>query len=762
LKSPRLLQGIWLALVIVGSTLLARTPVNFDLSGFLPSAASPTQRLLVEQLRDGIGGRLLLIAISGDRSETRARISQQLAQRLQHSSQFSLVANGAPPPAAQMAWLIQRRYLLSSTLDAATFSEAGLHRALENDLRLLASPAGALVKPWIARDPTGESLRLLQTLAGSSTTAKQHDVWFSPDGQHALLLAYSRAPGFDAEAQQATLKTVRDAFAASRPRASPARLLLSGPAVFAVESRQAIEHASQRLTLASVLLVTLILGIVYRAWRPLLYSLIPVLSGLLAGCAAVAAGFGSIHGITLAFGAVLIGEAVDYPAYLFTYRHADEALTLTAQRIGTTLKLAMLTTAIGALAMLLSGLDGLRQLGVLVAVGTLAAGLTTRWIVPTLNPGHYHLPRPPRFQFIQLPRWLPWLLIVAAVVILARADAIWDDDLAHLSPASAQTLATDRSLRSELGAPELRYLLSFTALDAEQALAMSEHQQAWLDDLVRQSVIGGYALAAQSLPSQAAQRARLAALPDSATARSNLQRALVGLPFKPDAFAPFLRELEAARSLPTIQRRDLDGTPWATRVDALLIPSGGHWLALAPLSGVADPKRLRAAVAQHATSGVALLDLKSDTETLLRHARDQALRLVVVGLVLIAALLAWALNSMRAAIRALLPVVAAMLGSVALLVLFGERLNLFHLIALLLVLGIGLNYALFFQRPDDDSATTERATLAVTLCGATSLTAFMCLALASIPVLHAIGLSVVLGTLLSLLNLAALSPPRRR
>lgn len=750
-------SGIWLALLLACVAVLLRTPINFDLSGFLPRAASPAQRLLVSQLHDGIGGRLILAAISGDSAEQRAQISQQFAARLYASDQFSLVSNGAPPSPAQMEWLIARRYLLSPTMNADRFTPAGLRQALETDLRLLASPAGALIKPWLARDPTGEISRLLQALGGTQITARQYGVWRSHDGKQALLLAYSHAPGFDAAAQQRTLATLRAAFAASKPDASQAKLLLSGPAVFSVEARAAIETASHQLSLAALILVTLILAAAYRAWRPVTFSLIPVVSGMVAGAAAVGAMFGEIHGITLAFGAVLIGEAVDYPAYLYTYRQRGEALEHTARRIQRTLTLAMLTTAVGALAMLLSGFDGLRQLGVLVAAGTLAAGLTTRWILPTLNPGVYRLPELPNGPFQRrLPHWLPWVLLAGALLVLVRADAIWDDDLTRLSPLDPRTLAQDHALRSELGAPEVRYLLAFRAPTADTALALSETQQPLLDTLVSQGVIGSYLLAAQTLPSLAMQAGRRAALPDPASAARNLEFALQGLPFRADAFAPFLRDLEATRHLPPLTRQSLGNTLWATRVDALLTPSEGQWLALAPLSGVNAPTVLRHAIAAHPE--VSLIDLKGDAESLLRHAREQALWLVGVGIVVIALLLAVALKSPRAAARALLPVLTALVMAVAALVLAGERLNLFHLISLLLVLGIGLNYALFFQ--DRDTHSTQ-ARLAVSLCGATSLTAFACLALSRIPVLHAVGLSVVLGTLFSLLNLAASRKPGR-
>lgn len=758
------LRLLWLAVLLLSIAQLVRTPLNLDLSGFLPRHAQPTQRLLIDQMHDGVGGRLILLAISGDTLEQRARISKQLTTDLQHSAAFSLVANGAPLPPAQLEWLMERRYLLTPSLHTQTFSAASLRQMLEESLRLLASPLSSMVQTWLPRDPGGTMLALLQSLAGQHQPFTQHGVWFSHDGQRALLLAYSHAPGMDAGAQERAINSIHHIFAASLRtadgRISPAQLQLSGTAVFAAEARQKIERAAQRTAGLSILLVTLILWFVYRAWKPVAYSLIPLLTGLLVGAAAVGAWFGSIHGITLAFGAILIGEAVDYPAYLFTHRASNEALTTTAKRIHRALWLAMLTTALGALFMLLSDLEGLRQLGLLTAAGTLAAGLSTRWLLPSLQPGEYHLPRLPAWP--RPPRWLAVLLLAGTVIVLARADLVWDDDLSNLSPTSSEALALDRTLRSELGAPDARFLLTFRAPTAEAALILSEQHQAWLDSLVRDGVITGYALAAQSLPSQAAQQARRIALPNAEALSQALLQALQGLPFRANSFDPFLRDIEHSRSLPLIQRHDLDGTPWATRVDALLTRSQDEWIALAPLSGISHVARLTAAVDQHPAPGMALLDIKGDTEVLLRNAREQALYLMLAGIATIALLLGVGLGNAWAAARTLLPVLAAMLTTTAALLVLGVRLNLFHLISLLLVLGIGLNYALFFQRSVENESAAQRTALAVSVCGMTSIAAFTCLTLTSIPVLQAIGLTVLLGTLFSLFYTATWRIPDAR
>jgi predicted exporter len=123
----------------------------------------------------------------------------------------------------------------------------------------------------------------------------------------------------------------------------------------------------------------------------------------------------------------------------------------------------------------------------------------------------------------------------------------------------------------------------------------------------------------------------------------------------------------------------------------------------------------------------------------------------------IAALLAWGLRSPARAARVLVPVFGALVLDVAILLAAGLRISLFNLVALLLVVGIGLNYALFFNQPAPDREERSRTLLSLAVCCATTLSAFGCLAFSQTPVLRAIGITVALGTVLSLVMAAALS-----
>ena len=260
------------------------------------------------------------MGIEGADAPTRARLSKQIAQRLRADPAFVSVNNGEPVSAERdRAFLFNNRYLLSPAVTPARFSVDGLHAALSDSIDLLASPAGLLVKSLLPRDPTGEMVQLLDQLNSGTRPQMVDGAWASRDGARALMLMQTRASGSDTDAQQRAMAAIRQAFDTAIPGCNPmpTRLVMTGPGVFSVTSRDTIKSQVSRLSIVSVVLIATLLLLVYRSFTALALGFLPVISGALAGIAAVSLGFGAVHGITLGFGTALIGEAVDYSIYLF-------------------------------------------------------------------------------------------------------------------------------------------------------------------------------------------------------------------------------------------------------------------------------------------------------------------------------------------------------------------------------------------------------------------------------------------------------------
>src|SRR5277367_4797896 len=104
--------ALWLCGAALACVIVARAHYVTDLSAFLPAKPTPTQQLLVDQLRDGPASRLILLAIEGGGAAARAQVSAATAVRLRRDPQFSSVNNGEPVTAQRdREYLFQHRYL---------------------------------------------------------------------------------------------------------------------------------------------------------------------------------------------------------------------------------------------------------------------------------------------------------------------------------------------------------------------------------------------------------------------------------------------------------------------------------------------------------------------------------------------------------------------------------------------------------------------------------------------------------------------------
>ncbi len=759
--------AIWLATVLVCVAVIARTQFSADLSAFLPRSPTPVQQVLVEQLRDGVVSRLMLIAVEGAEPPALAQTSKRLAAELRKLPEdFAAVNNGERTGQNKdHEYLWRHRYLLSPAVTAEHFSVAALRTALEEDLQLLGSPAGALVQRILPNDPTGELLRLVEQFEGQSRPALQNGVWFSQDGRRALLVAQTRAAGYDIDAQERALALIRSAFANDTDATAQAgqKLLLSGPGVFSVTTRASIKADAWRFSVIAITLIAVLLLMLYRSPRVLLLGLLPVFSGVLAGVAAVSLGFGTVHGITLGFGVTLIGEAVDYALYLFTQVTADETPADTLTRLWPTLRLGLLTSLCGFSAMLLSGFPGLAQLGLFSIAGLFMAVAVTRYVLPALLPPGFtvHAATGLAPRVASVVRWAPALrypVILAAVLAMiflaAQRGPLWSGELASLSPLASSDRLLDEQLRRDIGAPDVRHLVVINAGDQEAALSASEKTSAILQRSVQQGYLEGFESPAVYLPSLATQRARQAALPAAQALREHLQHAQRGLPFRGGLFEPFLLDVAAAATQPLVNRADLQGSGLALKLDSLLLKRSGDqntgWIAMLPLRGVSNTDAIGRELALLPDSQAVLIDLKRESDALYQSYGREVITYALFGLGAIVLLLLASLRAPRRVIEVLAPLAVAVLVTFSLLVLGGNPLSIFHLVGLLLVVAVGSNYALFFERPAASAAERERTLVSLLFANITTMLGFGLLGFSTVPVLHAIGSTVGIGAFLCL------------
>lgn len=742
--------GMWLSATHVA--------VHSELGDLLPEGTTATQRLLLTQVRSGLAGRLVLLALEGGNPDELAQASREFSERLRVSGHFTLVENGAQGLMPHDRALVFRfRYLLSPMIGPDRFSRDSLRAALQQRLDDLRSPLAPLIKDTIPADPTGELFTVVTAWFGEDRPAKHRGVWMSKDMSKALLLVETKAAGFDADAQAAIQQDVRQSFASLVRQPERLRLLMTGPGVFAVEAKQTIEREAWRLSTAAAVVVVLFLYASYQSITLVLLSLIPLTAGIMAGMLAVQGWFGFIHGITLGFGITLLGVVDDYPIHLFSHLNARASASAAMEEIWPTMRLGVLTTAIGFASLLFAGFPALTQLGLFAVTGILTAAVVTRWVLPRFVPEGF-LPRPlwPAFhakleRLTRMKPVIPGVIILACAALLWSHTPLWETELASLSPVSDAKKQLDRQLRDELGAPDMRDLLVIEGQTEEDVLKYGEVLDAKLERLRISGAIAGYDLISHYLPSRRTQQDRQSHLPERPVLMRNLDQALTGLPFTPGLFAPFLAAVETARTQTPLQRKDFEDTAFGARVASLMFEQDGTWKAVVPLRGVADRTQLTEIVGNWNMPSVTYVDLKEESNRLMTAYRDRTFIIMVSGLLVISVALGVGIQSVGLLWPILSPIMGSLLVVAAVVNLAGESLSLFHIATFLLVIGLGLDYALFFNRPEGSEEERSSTLYGLLVCSMTTILVFGVLASSDIPVLHAIGMTAAVGSFCCLL-----------
>lgn len=742
-------------------------PLRTDMADFLPQGRTEAARFMLGELRGGAASSLILVGIENAPVATLARISNAMTGTLQDSALFSLASNGAQSlDGPDQALLFRYRYLLSPVAVPGAFTAPALHRDLSDLLGQMQSSAEPLAQLYGLADPTGAFLGLVRDWGSGTRLHTENGVWFAAGRDRAMILLRTRAGGMDIAAQTEVDRTIRTAFAAASP--GQAKLLASGPAVFARAAAHAIRGDIEMLSIVSTVLVALVLVWRFRSPWVLATIAIPVLLSLSAAMLVVQAVFGFVHGVAFGFGMTMLGVTLDYPVLLIGHRDRGEAATGTLRRIGPTLRLAVVTAALGLTGMMFSGFPGLAQLGLFSAVGIVTAAAVTLWLLPRLIVAADLAPLAPgdpgRLLRVEaLRRGRAWAIVpvAGAVALLILRPPHGETDLAAMSPVPKADRMLDAELRADLGAPDAGQVVIVRAPTADAVLVREETLMPLLDRLRAEGTIGGAELAARIIPSLATQRRRQQALPDPATLRARLTEAQAGLPFRPDAFAPFLADIERSRSMQPMTQASLDTPMLAARLQPLLFARNSGWVGLVLPTGVADPAAL--AEAMHAQAGVMLLDMHREASALVLADTRRAWHWLAYGGLLAFAALALGLRDLRRLARVLGAVAAALLVTLAMLSASGVEISLIHIVSLQFVTGIGLDYALFFARPQLDRAERARTLRTLVTCNTMTLLTFGLLAFCRTPILHDIGFTVAIGAILAMgFSFLLAAPPRTR
>ncbi|MGH8278858.1 MAG: MMPL family transporter [Gammaproteobacteria bacterium] len=746
---------------IAWSRLAPHHVINTDILAALPAQHGSEALLAATKRSSQAFTRDLLILVNGaDSARTRAAA---LAAR-EVLLKYGLRAENTGQTLNQLLAVYQaHRFALLTTAQTTRFDQQGA-KALATDVAVtLASPAG--MADAFGSDPGGYLARFLSSLPRpypdflpdgpflSAVRGKQHDF---------LLRMQVSGSGFGQQSAELATDAVRGAQAAVRHTCPECTLAATGAPLFADAARREAQRESLWLAIASTLLIMLLIAYVFRSFAPHVLAALQLVASVLAGAAAVIALFGSLQILTLVFGTTLLGIAIDYAFLYFAeywFGGGDPQAVMSRVRPG--LYMGLLTGVVAFAFLLLAGFPALDQIAVFSIVGLVEAGLVVTLIFPlalTRTPRvavHAAVNWPQRFirASCRTSNWryfLPALALLLAIPGWMRLHT--GDDVRELQHLPVKLLHTDAQVRDTLGQTLPPGFFLIAGSNLQQAL----HRETSLFAQIRQKLPAATPLGlSRFLPSATAQQASLAAWDRILTSPAALRSAFTQLGL-PAALADHIAGQWRAAPHQSLSAPDLFGA--APELQRFVIPTHSGVALLATAAGSHD---LDPAVLAQIAAGVPdtqFVEPLAQINRTFQRIRVRATWLVVLGYLLIAALLLWRYGR-REALRMLYPPLLALGVTLGALGWLGEPVNIFVVVALILILGLGRDYAVFLR---EGGATRRSPALAVTLSAVTMLFSFGLLALSQIPAMRDFGLATLIGILASYLSAPLSLPPLRR
>ena len=771
----RALYAAWLAVALVAIAYIlwrfsGSAPLQTNLLALLPATeANPVAERAVDMLGDALGNRTVYLVTDRDAARAKAA-AKQLGARLDASGAFRSVTVEVPPfDLSQIAvtYMPARFGLLTGT-DRRSLEQGDATLGDRLVRRLYAPPVDGL-QTSVADDPFGWLQHWLGELplAASSLSLEDGMLVSHRDGATGVLVMTS-LPGsaYETKIQYAVRVATLDAERALAADFPGVRVDRAGAVFYAEAARASAERDVHVIGAASLAGIALLLMSVFRSPRLLVLAFASTAFGIVCALAATLLVFGKLHLLTLVFGVSLIGEAVDYSiqyfvAYLSAGRQWDARRGAAAVRPA--LAVALATSLLGYAILMWVPFPALKQIACFAIVGILCAFAAVTGFLPlVLTQGPRRVPsRVFSGAARLLGGWQSLLagrraaavaLLVALVAIPGWAVLKSDDDIHLLIQRDAGLARQENNIRAAVGLANTAQFFVVQGASQEEVLERSEALIAALD---RQQAgrVQSIATFVPSAQRQARDRAVLdkRVFGDAATLRAALVHAGFRDEVVDEWIHAFSRQTPATLSVDTWLAARWSAPfrhLWLGRIDG---GAGPVDAALAIPERVDATNAATFAALARTLPGVSWVDKAASVSRLFGAYRVDSGLWLAGALVVVAALLMWRYG-VRGGIATTLPVVFAIALTLAAFGYARVPLTLFNWLALMLVLGVGANYAVFLREGCmRDMAGLGAVWTGVLLSAATTLLSFGMLGASAMPALRSFGTTLAMGIVFSVL-----------
>ncbi len=740
---------IWLVIVILCSALLVKQwgfshekPIETDIMQLLPqSRQNPLAQQAFDKVAESISDKVVFV-LTGAADSKLFKAARSMTASLNAIDAFSYVI-GEITEEKQSEW---SRYYFSHryqflTDEQRTKLKNSPEQQVQAVIQSVYSPFAGVTGQELKSDPFLLFRDYLTGLNQLSTQFQVQQGFLTTEyqGQTYLLISATLAHSPYSMKAQKVVPDIEKIEQALKQQFS-VDTAHTGVLFYADFGTQSAKSEISTIGLFSLLGVVLLITLVFRSITPLLLALLSISIGLLVALVVTTAIFGKVHLFSLVFGASLIGVSIDYAFHYLTERLAEQNNWNSVkglQHIFTAITLGLITSLIGYLGLLIAPFPGLQQLALFSAIGLIGAYATVVAWYPILARKKNKPRALPAYALWQgwLKQWenrtlriaFPSVLVLLSIIQLTQIE--YNDDIRQLQAMPSSLKQQEQLVSQVSGVKSSQQMLVIAADNDEALLQQLEKLDSTLKSWQLSNTISSYQSLHQYIASQARQQENFQLVQQLYTQYSTNLTSALGLTQQPElqaSFTPVELKQYLAQSVSDPVENLYLGEINGTVASVIMLRDVHH---SEPIKVYAD---------QH--SYIAYLDKAEEISTLFGEYRVKIMELLAAALIGISLLLTkrYGITHM---LRIVTPCIIACLAGLSVTALLGSNLNLFNLLALVLVIGIGIDYTLFFAEQSQSHSTL----LAITLSAMTTLLSFGLLSLSETHAIHSFGLTTLSG-----------------
>lgn len=590
-------------------------------------------------------------------------------------------------------------------------SKEQIEKTIDANYKLLASPAGFATRKNIQKDPlhlTNIALSKLKAFNLAEGFDLKKGQIVSKDGNNILILA---TPVNNSNTQlNKELFIGIDSLISELTKTNNIEVSYFGNAAISLGNAERIKKDIILTVSLAFAILVIFISLFFRKKRSFILVFLPAGLGALVSLGFLGAYSVEVSAIALGIGSVLLGISVDYAIHILSHFRQNSDIKTMFRDVSTPIAMSSITTASAFLSLLFINSKALNDLGIFAAVSVLAAAGFSLIVLPHLLGKSSKVEKKLRPNFIdKIANWqlhksgvLKIIIILVTIVFWFTSKSVsFDADMMKNNYLSEQLKRAEQDLNNITSVSLKTIYIVSPGKDIDEALVNNQYALEIIDSLHTIGLVKNFTSVNTILKPVREQEKLLERWvgfwEDRFTqTEENINASAKAKGFKPNAFKGFGEMVDKEYALLPVSGGN---KTFDQIIQNYIIQTDTLDAVINVLKVNSDNVDiLKVYEAFKEKENIWIVDKRLVTSEFMNILNDNFNKLIYISMSLVFLILLIAYGRIELTLITMIPVLISWIWTVGIMGLFGISFNIFNIIILTFIFGLGIDYSIFVMR----------------------------------------------------------------